>query len=231
MHSIDTEPITITPSITIPDSDGSNDILYEICISQHDPSATLDPSTSYTPNTSKEFLWYRTDLNGDNEVFLFSTAGGAAGPTFDQLDMGLADVTAGSIRYFEVTQRTDIDDALDGYIGCEGPPIFIQVEFSDLDELTVTMPTSTNGSNTNEYCYDDVRGDFQMVLNEDGTPVGSGNVTYYEVRLAGTSTVIDLDPGAPVVPATGAGYPTVDLDAWLVGGGEILITSEGRLLC
>ena len=217
VHDTEMEVLEIEPSITIIDQNGGDDVFYEICISEHDPLATLDIISSYTPNAAKEFVWYQTDLNGNNEVLLFTTPGDAAGPTFDALGMGLSDVSNGSIRYYEVTQRTDIDDALDDYEGCEGPPVFIQVEFSDLSSLSVNMPSSSNLDLENTYCHD--RSDFTMTLREGANPIDDVDIINYEVRLAGTSTIIDLDPGAGVTLATGTGNPTTDLDAWLVGGG------------
>ncbi|MEP2398576.1 T9SS type A sorting domain-containing protein [Ekhidna sp.] len=213
VHATETEVPTITPSNAITDNDGSGDILYEICLSDHDPLATLTATTAYTPLASKEFLWYETDNNGNNEVFLFSSTG----PTFDALGMGLADVGDGDIKYFEVTQRTDIDDAIDDFVGCESPPVFIEVQFSNLDALTVNMPTSTNPGLTNTYCYD--HGDFAMTLREGGGAIADGDITNYEVRLTGTGTIIDVDPGVGVTLATGTGNPVADLDAWLIGGG------------
>ncbi|MEQ8628019.1 T9SS type A sorting domain-containing protein, partial [Ekhidna sp.] len=198
------------------DRNSTADHIFPVCLTELNPSAVLDVSSAY-PGV-KEFVWYESDgsftFSAGNEI---NSIADPSAPTFDELGMGLADISSATTKQFIVTQRLDTDD----FAGCESvlARTYIEVQFSDLGALTVSMPTSTNGSSTNEYCYDDSRGDFQMILNEAGTPVGSSNVTYYEVRLAGTPVVIDLDPGAPVVPATGSGYPTVDLDAWFVGGG------------
>lgn len=202
VHNIDQADIPVIGSSDYSDLDTGDPDLYDyaVCIQNLIPTSTLTATSTFAG--PKEFVWYEVDnLNGDNPVEILV----ANSPTFDQLGMGLGDITFATTRFFEVTQRTDTDDFSSGN-ACEIPAgSIISIDFADQGALTVNLPGGP------DYCYDDTNLTLDLLVSL--MPAGNANVNY-AILIEGASDTLDLDPGIGQTLAFGAGNPTTDFIQW-----------------
>ncbi|MEQ6165583.1 T9SS type A sorting domain-containing protein, partial [Ekhidna sp. MALMAid0563] len=198
------------------DLDTDADHLFPVCITELDPSATLDATSAY--GGTKEFVWYQSNSTFASQVELLT----ATSPTFDQLGMGLGDITGAQSKYFIVTQRLDPDDFSAGQ-GCESglATTYLEVRFSDLSALTMDV----NNGTSPDWCYDDANPTFDLLVG--GTSVSTlphpmgGNQdpnlqVSYAVLLNNSvlSDTLDLDPTAGENLVFGSGNITTDFLNW-----------------
>ncbi|MEP0270274.1 MAG: T9SS type A sorting domain-containing protein [Ekhidna sp.] len=197
---------------------GPDTYQFAVCLSELLPGSTLTAASPFA--NPKEFVWYAVDdITGANpSELLVSTA-----PTFNDLGMGIGDITIAQSKFFEVTQRFDTDDFAPGE-ACEIPAgAIIQVTFSDQDAIDIA-----NVDDGDQFCTSDT--DFTLDLQVDNgggfMPAAFQDIIGYEIRNATDLSLIDSDFDA----VNGVGNPTTDLKTWHEDATGNMRDAEGNIV-